>query len=807
MRNTQDTTHLRHTNDDLQERIALLEETLHEQKLIVAEHQRIAESLRKSEEVYRSLFKNMPNGLAYCRILFKDTIPDDFIYLSVNDAFEPLTGLKDVVGKRATDVVPGIKRTDPKLFEIYGRVAQTGHPERFEMYIEALKQWFSISVYSPEKEHFVAEFNIVTEHRQAELAAQESEDRFRSLIEGSPEAIFIQTEGKFAYVNQAAASLFGAKLPYQLLGQSVANYFHPDFQAKAAELTHQTNVEQRAVPRQEEVILQSGGKPVDIEASSIPFVYKGKKGGLVFLRDITDRKLADKELQVALTKYKTLFQSFPLGITVADSTGQIVEANRMAEKLLGLSPEEHQDRRIDSKDWQVVRFDGSLMPAEEFASVRALKENRMIENVEMGIVKKSGKINWISVTACPLSLNGYGVVITYTDITERKHAQDELHRNKMRLHLAMESANAGTWEWDLRTNENIWSEEIWKLYGLRPNSRKATYELWLETVHPDDRDKTQKAVQDAVRRGSELNVEWRVIDKGKKERWLMARGKPLRNIAEQLVSFIGITIDITYRKRAELALKEESVRRRILFEQAKDGIVVIDRDRKVVEANKSFADMLGYTKEEMQQLYTWDWDVNYSTREQMLAVWPELPTTRDTIETSHRRKDGSVYDVEISWNPTEWGDQMQLYCVCRDITERKRAEAALKESAVHLHQALTAAQAGAWEVNLLTGEHTWSEELWKLFGFEPDSRKPSFDGWLETIHPDDRDAARRHMEETVNSGSGFVYEWRMPPNQNGKERWLMSKCTPLRNDNGKLERLIGIVIDITDRKQADKDNA
>lgn len=807
MRKTQDTTHLHHTNDDLQERIALLEETLHEQKLIVAEHQRIAESLRKSEEMYRSLFKNMPNGLAYCRILFKDTIPDDFIYLSVNDAFEPLTGLKDVFGKRATDVVPDIKRTDPKLFEIYGRVAQTGHPERFEMYIEALKQWFSISVYSPEKEHFVAEFNIVTEHRQAELAAQESEDRFRSLIEGSPEAIFIQTEGKFAYVNQAAASLFGAKLPYQLLGQSVANYFHPDFQAKAAELTHQTNVEQRAVPRQEEVILQSGGKPVDIEASSIPFVYKGKKGGLVFLRDITDRKLADKELQVALTKYKTLFQSFPLGITVADSTGQIVEANRMAEKLLGLSPEEHQDRRIDSKDWQVVRFDGSLMPAEEFASVRALKENRMIENVEMGIVKKSGKINWISVTACPLSLNGYGVVITYTDITERKHAQDELHRNKMRLHLAMESANAGTWEWDLRTNENIWSEEIWKLYGLRPNSRKATYELWLETVHPDDRDKTQKAVQDAVRRGSELNVEWRVIDKGKKERWLMARGKPLRNIAEQLVSFIGITIDITYRKRAELALKEESVRRRILFEQAKDGIVVIDRDRKVVEANKSFADMLGYTKEEMQQLYTWDWDVNYSTREQMLAVWPELPTTRDTIETRHRRKDGSVYDVEISWNPTEWGDQMQLYCVCRDITERKRAEAALKESAVHLHQALTAAQAGAWEVNLLTGEHTWSEELWKLFGFEPDSRKPSFDGWLETIHPDDRDAARRHMEETVNSGSGFVYEWRMPPNQNGKERWLMSKCTPLRNDNGKLERLIGIVIDITDRKLADKDNA
>jgi PAS domain S-box-containing protein len=451
-------------------------------------------------------------------------------------------------------------------------------------------------------------------------------------------------------------------------------------------------------------------------------------------------------------------------------------------------------------------------------------------------------------------------------------------------------------------------------------------------VHPDDRDKAEKAMQDAVRNGSELNVEWRVIDKGGKERWLMARGKPLRNIAEQLVIYIGITIDITYRKRAELAVRGESVRRRVLFEQAKDGIVVLDHNRKVVEANKSFADMLGYTEEEMRHLHAWDWDINYSTQEQMLAVWPELPTTRDTIETRHRRKDGSVYDVEISWNPAEWDGQQQLYCVCRDITERKRAEealqqsehkfqvvadqtydfeswldpngnyiyaspsceriygygpnefisdpslrqrvvhpedrarfdehlraveaahthgevefrivrndgsvrwiehacqpifdeqdrylgvrasnrditdrkeaeAALKESAVRFHQALTAAQAGAWEVNLLTGEHTWSEELWTLFGFEPGSIKPSFDAWLETVHPDDRADARRHMEETVRTGTGFVYEWRMP-NQNGKERWLMSRCTPLCNDDGQVTRLIGIVIDITERKLADKE--
>jgi len=137
--------------------------------------------------------------------------------------------------------------------------------------------------------------------------------------------------------------------------------------------------------------------------------------------------------------------------------------------------------------------------------------------------------------------------------------------------------------------------------------------------------------------------------------------------------------DITERKHAELALKQEATRRRILFEEAKDGIVVLGQDLKVVEANQSFKNMLGYSPEEIHQLHVWDWDVFYPTEKLLREKWPEPPAARGTFESRHRRKDGSVYDVEISQNSAQFPDEVQMYCICRDITQRKRLEESLEK--------------------------------------------------------------------------------------------------------------------------------
>jgi PAS domain S-box-containing protein len=170
--------------------------------------ERAARQARQESEIhFRSLFDNMLNGFAHCKMLFENGRADDFIYLDVNRAFESLTGLTNVVGRRVSEVIPGIREQDAALLEIYGRVALTGKPETFERYVEALGMWFSIAAYCPAPGHFVAIFDVITERKRAEALA-ESAARFPA--ENPSPVLRVGSDGVVLYANAGARPLLHA---------------------------------------------------------------------------------------------------------------------------------------------------------------------------------------------------------------------------------------------------------------------------------------------------------------------------------------------------------------------------------------------------------------------------------------------------------------------------------------------------------------------------------------------------------------------------------------------------------------------
>jgi PAS domain S-box-containing protein len=135
--------------------------------------------LQENENFYHSVFENLLNGFAYCEMIYQDGKPVDFTYLTVNKSFENLTGLKNAVGKKVSDLIPGIQQSDPQLFEIYGRVAATGKPETFEVFLDALKMWFFVTVYCPKIGNFVAIFDVITDRKNAEFKMKEQIDELQ----------------------------------------------------------------------------------------------------------------------------------------------------------------------------------------------------------------------------------------------------------------------------------------------------------------------------------------------------------------------------------------------------------------------------------------------------------------------------------------------------------------------------------------------------------------------------------------------------------------------------------------------------
>jgi diguanylate cyclase (GGDEF)-like protein/PAS domain S-box-containing protein len=304
----------------------------------INERKRTEAVLKESEDRYRSLFENMLDGFAYCKILFENDRPQDFIYLAVNSAFEKLTGLKNVVGKKLTEVIPGLRETDPALLEIYSRVALTGKPERFEVYLEPLGAWLSISAYSTKKEHFVAVFDNITERKLAEASRQESEAQYRALFEGSPDAILLADPetGIILDANPAASRLL-ARPSEKIIGLHQSKIHPPRKEAYSREVFIQQvedAIEQKGLRPSEITVLRPDGSEVPVEVLAQMVIIKGKKVLQGVFRDITERNMAEQKLEESIERFRRLSEAGFEGIIVIEHE-TIVDANTRTADMLG----------------------------------------------------------------------------------------------------------------------------------------------------------------------------------------------------------------------------------------------------------------------------------------------------------------------------------------------------------------------------------------------------------------------------------------------------------------------------------------
>lgn len=312
----------------------------------ITERKRALVVLRESEERYHSLFENMLNGFAYCRMLYgEDGQPNDFVYLAVNQAFKSLTGLKDVVGKRVSEAVPGITISDRGLISSYGRVARTGVPERFEIYVEAMKMWFAISVYCPRQDYFVALFDVITERKRAEETLREIQERLELAVRASNTGLWdwdILTN-KVHFSRE-----WKSQLGYQEheIGDDYTEWgsrIHPDdlnatvsllreYLAKPQgeyeaeyRLRHKDGSYRWMVVRGA-TLQDPDGKPYRMLGSHV---------------DITDRKRAEKQLRENEESFRLLFANNPLPMWVWDEeTLQFLEVNEAAIQHYGYSRDE-----------------------------------------------------------------------------------------------------------------------------------------------------------------------------------------------------------------------------------------------------------------------------------------------------------------------------------------------------------------------------------------------------------------------------------------------------------------------------------
>jgi PAS domain S-box-containing protein len=379
-------------------------------------------------------------------------------------------------------------------------------------------------------------------------------------------------------------------------------------------------------------------------------------------------------------------------------------------------------------------------------------------------------------------------------------AVNALRLSEAWLDKSQRLANIGHWERDLESGEILWSDQVYRIFGVDPGSFKVDFEMFIERVHPEDREKIRVTVSHALARGGRYRATHRIIRPNGEIRVVEQNGEVIAGEGDKPGLFFGTAQDVTELQETQEALRQSETRFRAAFEAGGAGMIISDSNGNYLRVNQAFCDLVGYSAEELRgmrvrELTHPDDILNHD------ELFPKLfsgELSSITREKRFIRKDGSTVWAIINgaaMEKTPAGNTIIISNI-QDITERKQAEEIAAIVQKRLVEAQRIGNIGDFERNLVTGEMFCSDQAYRILGVNPEETSLSYQEFLSRVHPEDRHVILDSDFERTEEGKRYGRDYRII-HPDGDIRHIHSEVEFFR-DAGKVSRIAGTVQDVTD---------
>jgi PAS domain S-box-containing protein len=527
---------------------------------------------------------------------------------------------------------------------------------------------------------------IINERKHTEDALLESESRFRNLLQ-DVQSISVQgyaPDGTTQYWNRASEHLYGYSAQ-EAIGRNLLELIvPPEILSDVDQAIRFMAGTGHAIPASEMMLMHKDGSRVPVFSSHTIIQVPGKDQELFCIDiDLTELKKTEQALKKSEAKFRQLYESIMDAIVAFDLNGMILSANNVFLKMLDYTMDElatHNFRDLTPTKWigpEVEKY------------VKQILQRGYSDTYEKEFRRKDGSL-------VPVEMRGFIIKdekgeadymwAIVRDITERKLNEKILDESRMRLSKSQKMAHLGSWELDLHTGLFIWSDEVYRIFGLSHREFNGTFTEVLASVHPDDREMLKTGFSRSVQNKDKgFTAEHRIIRKHSGEiRIVLEKCMHIRNASGKIVSSLGMVHDITEQKRAQEEIRKSEGQFRLLFEANSDGITVFrfhpDKPpSEIIDMNENAAKMLGYSKSEMQLLSPHDLEIGL-TAEKLAKRSHDIQSKGfSSFETIFRHKDNHGIYVEIKVLAVIYNNGPALMNIVRDITERKIFENQLQE--------------------------------------------------------------------------------------------------------------------------------